>query len=73
MSDSIVPCNSSYCSLEIAPQSSRECHFCNWSIHSDRMLTLRPGDATNMLEVVVEDDGGHNDESDDASGDLDGG
>ena len=53
MSDSIVPCNSSYCSFVIAPQSNKECHFCNWSIHSERMLTLRPGDATNMLEVVI--------------------
>ena len=53
MSDSIVPSNSSYCSFVIASQSNKECHFCNWSIHSKRMLTLHPGDATNMLKVVV--------------------
>ena len=79
MSDSIVPCNSSYCSFVIAPQSNKECHFCNRSIHSEQMLTLCPGDATNMLEVVVAvpsvaadwvlvhaDDGGCDGESDDA-------
>ena len=53
MSDNIVPCNSSYSSLVIAPQSSNECHFCSWSIHSDRMLTLRPGDETNVVELVA--------------------
>ena len=37
----------------IAPESNKECHFCNWSIHSEQMLTLRPGDATNLLKVVV--------------------
>ena len=37
MSDSIVPCTSSYCSFVIAPKSNKECHFCNWSIHSEWM------------------------------------
>ena len=37
----------------IAPESNKECNFCNWSIHSEQMLTLRPGDATNLLKVVV--------------------
>ena len=61
MSDSIVACNSSYWSLLIAPQSSKACHFWSWSIHSDLMLTLRPGDVTkvvgavHVLDVVAED------------------
>ena len=38
----------------MAPQSSKECHFFNWSIHSDRMLTQRPGEVINV-GVVVED------------------
>ena len=36
----------------IAPHSSKECHFCNWSIHSDLMLSLHPGDETKGLEEV---------------------
>ena len=54
MSDTILPCNSSYCSFVRAPQSSKECHFVTGhAIHSEWMLTLCPGDATNMLKVVI--------------------
>ena len=39
----------------MAPQSSNECHFFNWSIHSDRMLTLWPGEVINMGVVADEE------------------
>ena len=54
MSDSIVACNSSYWSLLIAPQPSKACHFWSWSMHSDLMLTLHPGDVTKVAGAVLD-------------------
>lgn len=43
----------------MAPQSSKECHFINWSVCSERILTLWPGDMTNVgmtaEEVLVDE------------------
>ena len=52
MSVRIVACSSLYSSREMAPRSIYLCHLSSWSVHSDRMLSLLPGDTTACVAVL---------------------
>ena len=56
MSFKIVAWRSSYWALLIAPSTRRACHFFNWSMHSVRKPTRRPGETpTELVDCGVEE------------------